>query len=316
MKIAYYEENSYHTEIMGTFLQYFSNLDAEIVVYNTSDKSYTVNYFQKYCNFVLKPHTELLNDYELYDKIVIGSSAETKDFVAKIGNIDYDKYIFVCHHPNDIKYDIKSVYKNIIVVTPLNCINSNVKYIMPIHNYFMDIIPKEENILTIIGRFKDTNRDTYDLINLINNYAYLNFKIYIFSRAKKFIPKILFRLSEIYPQKLQIFLKINSEKMEHYLKQTKYILPLVNKNSWYHKDRLSGSIAMAYNYNIPLIIDERLRNIYNIEHCVVYTNSLSEIIHKVVNASTENYNILVSKFVESKNKIVEENNKILEDLDK
>jgi len=313
MKIAYYEENNYHTEIMGMFLEYFSNSDTEITVYNSADMSSSVDYFKKFSNFSLKLHKELINEYDLYDKIIVGSAGNTKDLIDKIDQIDYNKFIFICH----LSIDIKKQYKNIIVLTPLNCkiiINPNIKYCLPIHNYIKDVVPFKKNILTIIGRFKDINRDTNDLVNLINKYYDLDFTVQIFVRATKFVPKVLLNLSKKYPNKFKIFLKTSSEKMDEYLKMSKYILPLVSKNSWYHKDRLSGNIALAYNYNVPLIIDEQLQEIYQIKNCITYKNSLSEIIEQIVLMDEQKYNQMVSKFIQSKNEIITNNNSILKQL--
>lgn len=310
MKIAYYEQNNYHTEIMGTFLQLlFPN--NEVTVYNTSDRSNTVYYFQKLQNFEIKPHNELSNDYQQYDKIIIGSSLNCDDFISKVADLDYNKLIFVCHS----MHDIKSIYKNIIVLTPLNLLKDpslNIKYILPIHNYITTYLPNKSNIFTIIGRFKDANRDTNNLINLINKYNQLDFVVHIFSRVQKFVPKILFDLSKIYPNRIKIFLKVSSDVMDNYLKKSKFILPLVNKNSWYHKDRLSGNIALAYNYNVPLIMDEKLQNIYQIKNCISYKNSLVEIIDQTFNMSPDTYQKLVNGFMEEKNEMIISNTKSME----
>lgn len=313
MKIAYYEENDYHTEIMGTFLQFFSTLNTEITVYNSRDKSSIVGYFNKYCKFSMRPHICILNEYQLFTKIIIGSSGNVNDFVNKLTEIDYNNFIFICHHPSEIKKE----YKNVIVLTPLNYnlrLNPNIKYILPIHNYILNFIPNKDNILTIIGRFKDSNRDTNDLINLIVKYHNSNFVVHLFSRIRKFVPNKLLILSKTYPRNLKITFRRNSEQMEEHLKNSKYILPLVGKNSWYHKDRLSGNIALAYNYNIPLIIDEKLRNIYQIENCVTYKNSLSEIIGTVINMPEEQYQQMTLKFMEEKKEILRNNTTTLQNI--
>jgi len=342
MKIAYYEQNKYHTEIMGTFLQYFDSVGITITVYNTGDMSSTTEYFKKFSHFDVKPHKTIISDYELYDKIIIGSSSDCNDFIDDIPNLDYSKLIFVCH----LKSDIKSNYQNIIVLTPLNAIpfgltyltlsqysnllqqiNSHPDlnmthfshspqpvYILPIHNYITAIPPREKKILTIIGRFKDANRDTNDLVNLIRNFHHLNFVINIFSRLRKFIPKILLQLSAQYPDKIKIHLKTSSDKLHEYLVESKYILPLVNKNSWYHKDRLSGNIALAYNYLVPLIMDKQLNNIYQIKNCIVYNNSLTEIIEKVCDMPELEYQHMLNGFIQEKHQIISNNNKILDEI--
>ncbi|MEM3062868.1 MAG: hypothetical protein QW303_04920, partial [Nitrososphaerota archaeon] len=86
------------------------------------------------------------------------------------------------------------------------------------------------------------------------------------------------------------------------------------KNSWYFKDRLSGSIALAYNYNVPMIVDDKLKQIYGIEHCIVYKNSLEEVIEKVVNLAENEYANMVLGFTDKKKKIVGENHLVLKKI--
>ena len=309
MKIAYYEQNNYHTEIMGTFLEYFTtNKGCEIVVYNSADKSSTVSYFNKFCNFALKPHTELASEHQLFDKIIIGTSSDCEDFIGRASGVDFNKVIYVCH----LKSDIRPIYQNIIVLTPLNNLPKT-NYLLPIHNYITEIVPRKKNILTIIGRFKDNNRDTADLVKLITNYNHLDFCVQIFSRVAKFVPKVLFELSATHPTRLRISLKTPSDKMDTYLRKSKFILPLVKKNSWYYKDRLSGSIALAYNYNVPLIMDKQLQNIYGTDG-IFYENSLSEIIETVVKMPDETYNELVTKFIYNKNQLIARNHLLMDGL--
>ena len=312
-KIAYYEENNYHTEIMGTFLEYYSNKGFEITVYNTCDKSLTVDFFKKKCNFKVKPHKQIIEDYPDYNIIIVGSAGSCCDFIDKLPKINLSNIIFICHNPTEIKPS----YQHVIVLTPLNylpSINPNISYILPIHGYITENKNLKKNIFTIIGRFKDANRDYNDLVNLIKKYNQHNFIVHIFSRANKFIPNILLELSRSYPQKLKIFLKFNTEKMDKYIQESKYILPLVSKNSWYHKDRLSGNIAIAFNYQIPLIIDQELKKIYNIEHCITYQNSITEVIDYVTNLSEDEYQNMVSKIIDHKKKIIESNNLIMNSI--
>lgn len=312
MKIAFYEENRYHTEIMGTFLYYFSNKKVdEFTVFNTSDRSMITTYFKRFYNIKIEPHINLINKLNEYDMIIIGTSISVGDLFKDNQNINYDKFVFVCHALEDL--NIK--YSNVIVLFPLNYrldINPNTKYILPIHGFDNTITPKKSNILTIVGRFKDKHRDVDDIINLITNFNHLNFIVYIFSRVRKFVNVKLFELQKKYPKNLQIFLKTPNDKLDDYLKQTKFLLPMINKDSWYHKDRLSGNIALAYNYNIPLILDNKTKEIYKIQNCVSYESSITEVIEYVSSNDTNdtndiNYEKLVENFVKEKNKILETN---------
>lgn len=308
MRIAYYEENNYHTEIMGGFLQYAVEKSFEVTVYNSADRSSTVQYFQKFCKFDIKPHNELINEYEMYDKIIIGSSSHMKDFVDKIEKVNYNKFIFVCH----VASDINPNYKNVIVLTPLNRKISRIGYMLPIHSFIDDVSTDKKNVLTVIGRF--VSRDTNDLIRLITTCSHFDFVVHTFFRLQKFVPDVLINLSKKYPDKLKIFVNTKSVAMDTYLKNSKFILPLAMRRGWYHKDHLSGSIALAYNYNIPLIMDTVLQKIYSIEPCIAYTKSIVEVIEKVTTMREDQYQTLVADFIKSKMNIINLNNKLLDKI--
>ena len=312
MKIAYYEENNYHTEIIGVFLYYFFLNELSVTVFNDNDKSGYINYYKNIHDFELKKIKDIHEIYNEYDYIIIGTSYSI-DNIKNIYPIIQNKIIFVCHLMENINIEDKRS-NNCIVLSPINKINNSCQYIMPIHNFISSHHIKKKNILTLIGRFKDNNRDTKDIIKIISEHSDLNYEIHIYSRHIKFVPKILFELSKKYPDKLKIFLKVKMENLEKKIKASKFLLTLVSKNSWYHKDRLSGIIPLAFNYDIPLIMDKNLNNIYKFKSPIMYQDSISEIIKDISTISDNDYIDLVEKVKSEKKYIINQNNIVLNNL--
>ena len=313
MKIGFYEENTYHTEILGTFIEPFlENSENEFVVYNGLDKSEWVNYYEKIYKFEVKSHFDIIKDLNNLDKIIIGSSSSTSFFLDKLdkGILDSikNKIFYVTHLKEELNiYESKKT----IVLSPLNKSDKNT-FILPINNSYKIINKnKDKLIIGVIGRFKNDNRDSDEIINLIINNKDKDFAIYIFSRHIKFIPNKLFEIQKIYPDKLKFFLKKNTEYMVKIFNQIKYLIPLSNKNSIYYKDRLTGIIPLSYNFNIPLVIENNLADIYNINSCIKYNNSIQEVFNTLF---TCDYNNLLNNLIIEKNKIILNNNLILQKL--
>lgn len=305
MNIAYYEENNYHTEIMGTFLYYFREKGIMVTVYNNMDRSEYVQYFKKICNFELKKIDEFKKFHHTHNYIILGTSYSIEHIRDMYNHIKY-KIIPVCHLKENINDNEKC-----IILSPINLINKNCNYIFPIHNFMNNCTEKKANIFSLIGRFKDDNRDTQDLINTITKYHDLNYEIHIYSRHKKFIPKKIFELQSAYPNRLKIFLKIKMDMLEKRINNSKFLITLVKNNSCYHNDRLSGILPLAFNYNIPLIMDKSLNNIYKFESSIQYNNSLAEVIEYVTNINGIEYTNLVNKVALEKKNIIENNNNTL-----
>jgi len=311
MKIAYYEENNYHTEIMGTFLEPF--LNDEIIVFNDIDKSGYVNWFKKQINFELKNTDDFINNYLNFDIIIIGTSTSFKFIDNNLvnTNLTKPKFFFITHIKEDHE---KNINNNGFVLTPLNKIN-NFNYILPINNLY-NSTNKVYNKITIclVGRFKDSNRNTDDLIKLLDNYNHLNFEIRIYTRHKKFIPNKILNLQNKYDtNKLKIFYKLSVEQIINSLNEITYFCPLSSKKSCYVKDRLTGMIPFSYNFNTPLLLDDETNNIYNLKTPIIYNNSLCEIIEKICYMDKNMYDKLILNIINEKQLIVKNNFKILKD---
>jgi hypothetical protein len=74
------------------------------------------------------------------------------------------------------------------------------------------------------------------------------------------------------------------------LREIKYILPLAKKSGLFYWQRLTGSIPLAINLNIPLVIDSELAKIYSIHDCsFIYNTSITEIFEQLMNINKEEY---------------------------
>ena len=321
MKFAYYEENKYHTEIIGLLLEYIIYINSntnkliELTVYNDKDYSNTLNYFKNKYKFKIKNNHSINTDFDEYNYIFIGTSNAINKINQDIITHNNNKLIYICH----LKENIMNSFNNIIVLTPLNNLKNNkIHYILPIHNFLNykenDYKINKNNRIVITGRFKDNHRDVNDLKNFIEYNNNGDFEIIICSRLEKFVPNELYELSKINPLHLKIFIGLNSTELEKIIISSKYICPLVSSESWYFNDRFTGNIALSYNYNKPLIIQNKLRDIYDIKNCLSYENTLIELIDKITNISDSEYINIIKDLYTEKLEIINRNNKKLDSI--
>ncbi len=294
--IAYYEENDFHTEIIPSFLY---NFDCSFNIYNNQDLSYYLNYK----NFNLKNKNFFLNDVKNYNfnKIIISYSHTTNDLYNNLKKIYTEDNIYVVCH---LKEEIGN-FKNIIVLTPLN--NFNHIYFLPIHNFNKINNVVKKNNFAIIGRFKDNNRDFKEIVNIINKFNKYNFCFYFFTRNYKSIPIELKNIENTYPNHFQVYDNLNDSDLEKMISRTKFIFTFVSKNSCYLNDRLSGMIPLSFNFNIPLVTDNNIKNIYELDNCISYYKNIEEVFLDILNITNDKYNELVDKLYNQKNKIIDEN---------
>ena len=304
MKIAYYEENSFHTEIIGTFI--FNHRKDEICIFNNDDLSQTLDTYAKIENFKIIDKNLFDVCANTFDRIYISYSHTTDEMYSKLEN--KNKVYVICH----LKSEIKPEFKNVIVLTPINHTPGKTYYILPIHGFDMDKkdkmrLAKLDCDISVIGRFKDNNRDYKDLMKLIKEHEDKDFRLDIYSRHVKFVPKELQELSKSHISTLRILTKLNTAAINKRISDSKFILTNVSKDSCYYKDRLTGMIPLAFNLNIPLIIDYRLKAIYNIRSCIEYKDSVTEVINDIVKMEVPKYYRMVEEFKKEKNMILQYN---------
>lgn len=310
MKIAYYEENNYHTEIMGTFLEPYQSNCNDITIYNDLDKSDYISWFSKFFNWNIKKNDDFINDYKNFDIVIIGTSTTFK-FFDIIDDLDKKKFFYITHLKDSIE-NFKD-YKN-IVLTPLNKLYNSI-YILPVNNLYKKINKNYKTItIGIVGRFKDSNRNTSDIIKLLNNYPNLNFIIKIFTRHIKFIPKEILNIQKNMPSKIKIYYKWTTEQIINSIDDINYFCPLSSLQSCYVKDRLTGIIPFSFNFNTPLLLDQETNYIYNFKSPIIYNNSLCEIIEQVCSMDLNNYLNLIEQTMTEKNNLCLANYEILKNI--
>lgn len=291
MKICIIQLTNKHTEIAGFIINYF--IENEIDIYHPYNDSFN-NCFPYYSNLFNKSFNYIKNiDENKYDKLFILSSEE----INKISVINKFKYILIVHIAQFIQNDFMN-----ISLTPL----IKLDYILPIYDKSNLLL--RENIISIIGLTMPKQKSLGDLLNLIKYTK--KYKIQIFTRVctrNELFLKDIEKYSNVI-----IYRNIGTEVMINYVKKSKFICVLDYRNSCYVKDRLSGSIPLGLNNEIPLILTKKLQNIYNLTGCLNYEESIKEILPLI--ELNENYNELLQEFIKCKKEIIFQNNKVMSNI--
>ena len=168
-----------------------------------------------------------------------------------------------------------------IIVSPLIQSNSldevEKNYILPIYRKINNISIANKNNFGVVGtfRFKKSSKNCLDkdmmqIQKLLSMKFKKDFKIYFFMRRNDWK-----KLSSYFPfiknnSKIVNFPGLSTISMVKKLEQVKFILPLAKKDGLFHWERLTGSIPLAINLNIPMVVDEALKDIYNLKGCIIY----------------------------------------------
>jgi hypothetical protein len=314
MRFAYYEEYDYHTEIMGFLLDYCIENNHECDYFNDKDQSYFFEHYEnKFKDLRVKRYKniELRNKIDDYDYIVIGTMGHS-GLIDDL--IEPSKFLQVYHNNDDLDKVHKTLesysneYKK-IVLTPLN--HKVGPYLLPIFKSPNNQRPDQikDKIVTMVGRF--TNNRSYETLLPLLNFEYT---IWIIARKPKFVPKPLINLS-LNNTKLKIFYKLNAQKMSELLAKSRYILCVAEENSWYYKDRLTGTIPLSYNYDLPILIPSNLNKIYGMTGAVEYKQpeNIPDLI-KTIDSEPGKYTTLVQNLINQKTQIVEHNHNLLNNI--
>jgi hypothetical protein len=300
-KIALYEENTYHTEILGTFLYYCRENNIKVDYYNDSDQSYFYEHYVKLfnMNIIRYKNVELLDRVDEYKYILVGTMGK----ISKIETAFYtnlDKFICIFHNYDDQNgNDITNPDIKKLVMTPLN--KTIGSFILPIFSPQIVTDRKMGKTITLVGRFK--SREWTHIMPLVDS----GYSIQIITRRAKMVPKTL---AEFKHPNVKVFLKRNADDMMRIINKSNYLLCLTDYNSWYYKDRLSGIIALSFNYGVPLLMPKLLNEIYGFD-CVVEYDTYMEIPNIIENT---NYDNIVKLLNKTTGDIIRNNNVILNNI--
>jgi len=312
-----------HTEIFGTFLEIILHNNWDLTIYYNlqadeySFLPYYMNLFQR--NFNIKSPHQLVDDKDRFDYFIWTSSSDENHIPECFKTKEYaEKSIYVQHQAAHMK---EYMYKNIIVSPVIKLDNMNT-YILPIYKNYkqMHFRVDEKNpiIFGIIGGIRtlkngktlDRNLDLVKAI--IEKFPNENYEIQFLMRKWDWM-----WISKKYPflvksKKIKAFFGLKTNDLIEKLRSVKFILPIGKKGGWFYWQRLTGALPLAINLNIPLIIDEKMAKIYELEECsILYKENLQEIFESVLKMDDSIYHDYILKSVRYKKEICKNNERNL-----
>ena len=319
IKIALIQVSKKHTEIIGTFIEYFINKQFEFdIFYDIENDRYTfLPYYMELFGIEFKIYhpDKLKEKIDGYDYYIYTTNSD------KVRNALVNRptrTIYITHEPHHPR---PFMYKNIIVSPNLRCDhfdNNLSEYVLPVYKKYAESHGNfEKNIFGIIGaiRYHERDRDVHLLLELLHKYKRredIQFNIYM--RKKDWAT-----ISKKYPilrknPLIKFYPGLTTDKLMVHLRRVKYILPLAKKGGWFHWQRLTGSLPLAINLNIPLITDKKLQEIYGLKGCITYESSITEVFEDACEISKDDYTDLIIDLVQYKKEKYIENRKKLDFL--
>jgi len=330
MHIALIQLTKKHTEIFGTFIEMIIKNDWEITIYYNlmvdeySFVPYYLYLFKK--EIPVKPVGYLTEDMDNIDYFIWTSSSDDNRMPEIFKSNKFaNKSIFVQHQSAHLK---DFMYKNIIVspvITSQKLDALNPAYILPIYKSYSKLHYKRREdgkiIFAILGGIRGTTSGkimdrNLDLIkDVIEEFPYANYEFQFFMRKWDWIWICKKRPFLKDNPKIIAYSGLQTPEMIKQLRYAKFILPIAKTNGWFHYQRLTGSIPFAINFNIPLILDKKLAQIYNLENsCPIYDINLLEIFGDLLKMNDTTYFKYIENIVNYKKNIYKQNCKIFKEI--
>lgn len=321
MNIAILEYEYKHTELLATFIEllYHIGLTEIDIYYHKQDFRNAYNYYKKiFIDIKVNEYnpSHLDNSYDNYDYIIMLSADETKALSKKsYYNQIFHKLIVIGHI--NWHFDLSLPYKRIVLSPLLKSANN--KYILPIYireeKEFRDLIPLrcKDNIFSIVGfkssHYQQNSKNYKDLIKLLQ-YRDSQYSLIIFGAYVRELMSIL----EGY-KNLNYKVDVGTNHMIDIIQESKFVLPIPTPGSWFYQDRMSGSIPIALNNNIPMILPEDMAQMYELTDCsLTYKESLIEVIDHAIDMGEEEYMKLYNNLLKYKSKIFNRNLEVFKNI--
>ena len=298
-----------HTEIFGTFIELILKNNWTLTIYYnlfTDEYSYLPYYYYLFNKEIpLKPTGQLVLDTDNIDYYIYASASDHNRMSERFKTPEfYSKSIYVQHQ----NYHLKDFMKNNLIVSPvINLKYTNPQYILPIYKSYKKLHyknPDNKLILAIIGGIRSSStgkildRNINLITDILEKYPNQNYEFHFFMRKWDLIAicrKMPFLENH---SKIKTFSGLSTPELIKKLRCAKFILPIAKKNGWFYNQRLTGSIPFAINFNIPLLIDRKLAEIYNLQnYCYLYEDNLTEIFDDILNMDINNYHKYIEKIV-------------------
>jgi len=313
-----------HTEIFGTFIEIIKYYNWELTIYYDKDNDpYTfINYYNKLFETSLNviPTAQLQENSTKHDYFIFTTSADAPHIPEYFKTPEMsNRCIYVNHQAS---YCLPFMKKNIQMSPVINLKDDTAtkklcSCIVPFYRQYKKIHSNYNSInLAIVGAIRphQKDKDLSLLMDLLKTPD-LTINIYIFMRKMDW--KVISNRNKFLRQhpNIKFFPGLSTEKMIEKLKEVKFILPLSQQGGWFYWQRLTGTIPLAINLNIPLILDKKLAKIYNLEECgILYENKISEVLELITSISEEKYYNLIENIVIYKKQQTSNNRKQFLDL--
>ena len=305
-----------HTEIFGTFIEIILYYNWNFTIYYDKENDpYTfLNYYTKIFETPLHilPSAQLKDNSNKHDYFIFMTSADSPHIPDYFKTQEMsNRCIYVNHQAS---FSLPFMKKN-IQMSPVIQIKDESKLlscIIPFYRIYKKVHSNYNSLnLAIVGAIRphQKDKDLSLLLDLLKNPG-LKLNIYIFMRKMDW--KVISNRNKFLREhpNIKFFPGLSTEKMIEKLREIKFILPLSQQGGWFYWQRLTGTIPLAINLNIPLILDKKLAKIYNLEDCgLLYENKISEILESIISISEDNYYKLIENIVIYKKKQVSNNRK-------
>ena len=327
-KFAIYQKGPRHTEIIGFLINCLQNIsqNCHIDIYNNTDEC--KNWVEFYSLLFNIPDenrfdSELIyQNYSQYDLIISTTLTDTLHIP------DCDKILYIAHVRSHI---FLPFMKKRLTLSPLTAtVCSVADWTLPVFevNNSFEPIPKPQKF-GIVGRPFQHFRNMADIIELIKaphqeafSIEFIGMSLHIDRTLEALGVSSSFNQDDVKPMILNmkkdlIDLNFNRNlptvQYIQRLMQCKFLLTTVQEGEFYHKDRLTGTIPLAINFNIPLIIDQKTANIYSIDNtmAIIYDKSLLEVIEYALAIPDEEYFDLIRNMRKYKSQHVAKNITVL-----
>jgi hypothetical protein len=331
MKVALVQVSDRHTEIIGGIIEAFPK-DTQFDVFHEhveSPYSY-IAYFTTLFDEIKEISKNPIPNPDEYNAIVMLTSYEHKHFGDESWkNAAKGKTFGIAHHGKDV---MKASHggATILALSPLltgeTVIKSpdygktwevkkspgGINWMLPIYDKQVPDSSKK-NYLTVVGLSSYTRkgRDTDDFFRMVEWFEKHkpDWKIRVISRPH---PSFLNKL-EKYPF-IEVVQKAETEELIEMVQESKFLLTLCIKDGWYHKDRMSGVLPLAYNNDVPLITDSKIIELYGMEGCVVYDDSIVEVLDKIVSMTDTEYTDIRTDLAKYKAGRIKLNKEVVNDI--
>ena len=305
-----------HTEIFGTFIEIILYYNWQFTIYYDKENDpYTfLNYYTKIFETPLHilSTSQLKDNSNKHDYFIFMTSADAPHIPDYFKTKEMsNRCIYINHQAS---FSLPFMKKN-IQMSPVIQIKDESKLlscIIPFYRIYKKVHSNYNSLnLAIVGAIRphQKDKDLSLLLDLLKNPG-LKLNIYIFMRKMDW--KVISNRNKFLREhpNIKFFPGLSTEKMIEKLKEIKFILPLSQQGGWFYWQRLTGTIPLAINLNIPLILDKKLAKIYNLEDCgLLYENKISEILESILSISEDNYYKLIENIVIYKKKQVSNNRK-------